>query len=33
LPKSCPPEFRRKVIDLVIAGRPVAQVVADLGIS
>ncbi len=33
MPKSYPPEFRRKVIDLVEAGRPVAQVAADLGIS
>ncbi len=33
MPKSYPPEFRRKVIDLVEAGRPVAQVLADLGIS
>jgi transposase len=33
LPRSYPPEFRRKVIDLVVAGRPVARVAADLGIS
>ena len=33
MPKSYPPEFRRKVIDLVESGRPVAQVAADLGIS
>jgi len=33
VPKSYPSEFRRKVIDLVEAGRPVAQVAADLGIS
>jgi transposase-like protein len=33
VPKSYPPEFRRKVIDLVEAGRPVAQVAADLAIS
>jgi transposase len=33
VPKSYPPEFRRKVIDLVESGRPVAQVAADLGIS
>ncbi|WP_433709400.1 transposase [Nocardia sp. CA-084685] len=26
-------EFRRKVLDLVAAGRPVAQVAADLDIS
>ena len=30
---GCPPEFRRKVLDLVEAGRPVADVVRDLGIS
>ncbi|MFE7741180.1 hypothetical protein [Nocardia sp. NPDC057455] len=28
-----PKEFRRKVLDLVAAGRPVAQVAADFGIS
>jgi FixJ family two-component response regulator len=28
-----PVEFRRKVLDLVAAGRPVAQVAEDLGIS
>ena len=33
MPKSYPPEFRRKVLDLVDAGRQVAQVAADLGIS
>jgi transposase-like protein len=33
VPKSYPPEFRRKVIDLVESGRPVAQVAVDLGIS
>ena len=33
MPKRCPEEFRRKVLDLVAAGRPVAQVAADLGIS
>src|SRR4051812_31345259 len=33
VPKSYPPEFRRKVLDLVAAGRPVAQVAADLQIS
>ena len=26
-------EFRRKVLDLVAAGRPIAQIAADLGIS
>jgi transposase len=31
--KRYPEEFRRKVLDLVAAGRPVAQIAADLGIS
>jgi|ERR1700677_1884891 transposase len=30
---SVPEEFRRKVLDLVAAGRPVAQIAADLEIS
>ncbi|TMQ93463.1 hypothetical protein ETD83_25470 [Actinomadura soli] len=30
MPRSHPPEFRRKVLDLVKAGRPVQQVAADL---
>jgi transposase len=33
VPKRYREEFRRKVLDLVAAGRPVAQVAADLGIS
>jgi len=33
VPKRYPPEFRRKVLDLVAAGRRVAQVAADLDIS
>ena len=33
VPKRYSPEFRRKVLDLVEAGRPVAQVAADLDIS
>jgi transposase-like protein len=33
VPKRYPAEFRRKVLDLVAAGRPVAQVAADLAIS
>jgi transposase len=33
MPRRYPPEFRRKVLDLVAAGRPVAQVAADLQIS
>ncbi len=32
-PKGHPTEFRRRVIDLVESGRPVAAVTADLGIS
>jgi hypothetical protein len=30
MPRSDPPEFRRKVLDLLRAGRTVAQVAADL---
>ncbi|MFB4320730.1 transposase [Actinomadura sp. 21ATH] len=30
MPRSYPPEFRRKVLDLVKAGRPVRQVAEDL---
>ena len=33
MPKRYLPEFRRTVRDLVAAGRPVAQIAADLGIS
>jgi transposase-like protein len=33
VPKRYPEEFRRKVLDLVASGRPVAQVATDLGIS
>ncbi|WP_018333273.1 transposase [Actinomycetospora chiangmaiensis] len=33
MPKRYPAEFRRKVLDLVEAGRPIAQVAADLEIS
>jgi len=33
VPRRYPAEFRRKVLDLVAAGRPVAQVAADLDIS
>ena len=32
-PRGYPAEFRRRVIDLVEAGRPVAAVAAELGIS
>ena len=31
--RGYPPEFRRKVLNLVPAGRPVADVARDLGIS
>lgn len=33
MPKRFPEEFRRKVLDLVAAGRPIAQIAADLNIS
>ena len=33
MPKRHPEEFRRKVLDLAAARRPVAQIAADLGIS
>src|SRR4051812_29757141 len=33
MPKRYPSEFRRKVLDLVMSGRRVAQVAADLDIS
>jgi transposase len=33
MPRSYPPEFRRKVLDLVEAGRPVKQVAELLGVS
>jgi len=33
MPKSYPPEFRRKVLDLLDAGRKVVEVVAVLGVS
>lgn len=33
MPNRYPPEFRRKVLDLIAAGRSVAQVAADLDIS
>jgi transposase-like protein len=31
--RGYPPEFRRKVLDLVEAGRPIAEVAQVLGIS
>lgn len=33
MPKSYSPEFRRKVLDLLKAGRKVAEVAADLNVS
>jgi transposase len=33
VPKRYPEEFRRKVLDLLAAGRGVAQIAADLKIS
>lgn len=33
MPKPYPPEFRRKVLDLLAAGRSVASLAADLGVS
>ncbi len=33
MPKRYPDEFRRKVLDLVAAGRPIKHVAEDLGIS
>ncbi|KOV58214.1 transposase [Streptomyces sp. MMG1121] len=33
MPRSYPPEFRRKVLGLVAAGRPIRQIAHDLGIS
>ena len=32
-PRGYPAEFRQRVVDLVEAGRPVAQIAAELGIS
>jgi transposase len=33
MPKSYSPEFRRKVLDLLKAGRPIAGVASDLGVT
>jgi len=33
MPRRYPPEFRRKVLDLPKAGRTVADLAADLGVS
>lgn len=31
--RGYPPEFRRRVLDLIEAGRPIADIARDLGIS
>ena len=33
MPRAYPPEFRRKVLDLLDAGRTVADIAADLGVT
>ena len=33
MPRRYPAEFRRRVLELIAEGRPVAEVAADLGIS
>ena len=33
MPRSYPAEFRRKVLDLVAAGRPVAEIAKQLGVT
>ncbi len=33
MPKRYPVEFRRKVLDLIEAGRPVVEIAAQLGVS
>ena len=33
MPRSCPAEFRRKVLDLVEAGRPAAEIAQQLGVT
>lgn len=33
MPYRYPPEFRRRVLDLIAAGRSVALIAADLGVS
>jgi transposase-like protein len=33
MPFRYPPELRRKILDLLAAGRPVASVAGDLGVS
>ena len=33
MPKRYPPEFRRRILELLKAGRSVAEVASDLGVS
>jgi transposase InsO family protein/transposase-like protein len=33
MPSRYPPEFRRRVLELVAAGRPIAEIAANLGVS
>ena len=33
MPRSYPAEFRRKVLDLIEAGRPVAEIADQLGVT
>lgn len=33
MPRRYPVEFRRKVLDLIEAGRPIAEIAAQLGVS
>jgi transposase-like protein len=33
VPRRYPVEFRRKVLDLIEAGRPIAEIAAQLGVS
>ena len=33
MPRSCPVGCRRKVLDLVEAGRPIAEIAAQLGVT
>ncbi len=33
MPRKYPVEFRRRVLDLIEAGRPVAEIAAQLGVS
>jgi transposase len=33
MPRRYPPEFRRKVLDLIVSGRKVADIARDLGVT